>query len=209
MIFIFISRYHRRRRRNIQLVRIDSPETDSYDEKRAVPGMIVLDSPLPTRFDNDSVFNLSPEKGYYDRNSLLSWSQAIPEDQRDLARSQAKNLPNLVNRLSDPIVLGSPTVPQPALLQSSTIARSLSGRHLRAPPDVPADLNSRAWSPVSVVSFYPSMCETDRHGGTSINGRSVGLPTSPRDGLKPIISISRATSKRSNASSQEWYGTVQ
>jgi hypothetical protein len=201
VIFIFVSRYHRRRRQNIQLVRTGSLETDSYDEKRLFPRMIVLDSPLSTQ--------PSPEKGYYDRNSLMSWSQAVPEDQRELARS--------VNRLSDPIVLGSPTVPQPALLPPPTIARSLSGRHLRAPPDVPADLNSRAWSPISMVSFYPSVYETApsslptaiSHGGNSINGRSVGLPTSPRDGFKPIIALSRATSERSNASSQEWHGNVQ
>jgi len=205
-----------------------SPEKGYYDKNSPLSGSQAIpedqhlvwseatQTPGPThRLSDPSVFSsiLSPEKGYYDRGSLLSWTQPIHEDQRHLARSEEKPLPGFANHLSDPVDSSLPTVPQPTLLQPPQITRSLSKRHLRAPSDVPADLNSRAWSSVSSDSFYPSASDVEPSSLTSPtmsharSFKSVGLPTSPRDGLR-ATTISKAPSKRSNANTEEWYGIM-
>lgn len=179
--------------------------------------MILLGNSYPTGFVKTPVdtFDLSSEKGYYDKISLASWSQDVPEDQHSPPLSEAKQLPRRpANRFS----FDSSTVTQPTLLQPPTITRSLSGRHLRAPSDVPADLNSRC-STVSTESYYPSVYEREPKKplpaliASSLNHRgSHKLPTSPRDGLRVNLSraTSRTTSKRSiastSASTKEWSG---
>lgn len=203
----FALRYHRRCRcQNTQVDGITCSEIDSHTKKSS--GVIVLDDPFPTQVDNNSVDTIafSPEGGYYDMNSLLSWSSAIHEDQGHFPWFEEKQSPNTADRLSDSVVFSSPIIPPVALLQPPLIGRSLSKRHLRAPSDVPADLNSRVWSTVSSDSFYPSpVSQTAQSYVGSIKGRSVGLPTSPRSGLG--ASISRESSKRTHTS-EEWYGNV-
>jgi len=205
----FALRYHRRCRcQNIEFDGIASSEIDSHDKKPTIPGVIVLDDPLPPQFENNTVntFTFSPEDGYYDMNSLLSWSPAIHEDQRYPPWFEEKKSPDTAQRSCNSIVFSSPIIPQIALLQPPPIGRSLSKRHLRAPSDVPADLNSRAWSADSSESFYPSVCETPNSHVGSLNGRSAGLPASPRNGLGP--SISRVPWKETHTRTQEWYGNV-
>ena len=85
------------------------------------------------------------------------------------------------------------------LLLPPSITRTPSGRHLRAPEDVPADLNSRC-STVSSESYYPSAHETETKVplpaviAQSLGSR--GLPASPRDVYgNTSRSTSRATSR--------------
>ena len=177
--------------------------------------MIFLGNAYPkefvkTRFDNP---DQSSEKGYYDKISLTSWSQELPEDQYSPSSSETKPLPRHPAHHLSPY---SSTVPEPTLLPP-TITRSLSNRHLRAPSDVPADLNSRC-STVSSESYYPSVYEKEPKDPLpavslnhtfSLNHRgSYKLPATPRDGLRG--NVSRVTSKRSNASAststKEWSG---
>lgn len=192
-----------------QFDRSISSDTDFHNEKDT-PQVILLDSSYPTKFVKTPVdtSDQSSEKGYYDKISLESWSQAVPEDQYSPPPlSEEKQLPrHLANRLS--------TVPQPTL-HPPPITRSLSSRHLRAPSDVPADLNSRC-STVSSESYYPSVYEREPKyplpavTTQSLNHRgSYKLPATPRDGFRG--NISRATSKRSNTTSastnlKEWSG---
>lgn len=185
---------------------------------------------------------LSSKKTVYGRSSLASWSQAIPEDQDHAPSPEVKQSPNLADRLSEdiermlnvaalqpksilngqnPVDFSLPMIPQPAL-QSPMIFRSPSGRHLRAPPDVPADLNSRTCSTYSTVSAnpvhgYSSLSVTESSSlrtptPSSTHGRSIsggfGLPSSPRDSPALATNIRRATSKRSNTSIQEWHGGI-
>ncbi|KAF8798929.1 hypothetical protein BYT27DRAFT_7150464 [Phlegmacium glaucopus] len=252
ILLIFAFWCYRRRRRAQQ---IQSDRThfgiNLQDEKGNARPLIILDDPFP-RFPTGFVTNpvdtsksfLSPKKAGPDRNSLASWSQAIPEDQRHPTSHEAKQPPSTVGaqfsdiggmlnmttlqpetilnkKGSNPVVIGSPIVPQPALL-SPMLFRSPSGRHLRAPSDVPADLNSRTCSTYSTVSTNPfrshssiTVTEPSSLGtpttpswtrGRSINGRLVGLPSSPRDGHK--VNVIRAPSKRSNTSIPEWYGGI-
>ena len=181
-------------------------DSDSHNEKGTNPQVILLDNPYPigsvkTPVDNS---DLSSEKGYYDNISLASWSRDVPEEYSPLSGAKQPRRPT--NHFSP----DSPTVYQ---RNTPTITRSLSNRHLRAPSDVPADLNSRC-STVSTESFYPSVCETEaKNPPSSVNTPSLrGLPATPRDGLRGNISRapSRATSKRSIASptpsTKEWSG---
>ena len=174
--------------------------------------MILLGNTSPSEYATTPVdtFDLSSEKGYYDKISLASWSQPA-EDRYFPPLSEAKQS---LRRPATHLSPNSSTVPQRTLLHSPTINRSLSGRHLRAPSDVPADLNSRC-STVSTESFYPSMYEREPDPPPpplitqSLNIRgSFKLPASPRDGPRGNISRapSRATSKRSIASTKEWSG---
>ena len=282
MMAFILRDYRRQRAQHIHFNKTVHLEKDPDSEKGIIPQVAVLDE-LSAGLKVKNPINtpeslLSPDKAVYERNSLASWSQAIPEDQRHPASSETKQSTspanrlslidevlnmvtppnrNAINRKSDPIVFGSPAVPQPALF------RSLSGRHLRAPSDVPADLNSRTWSAYSTVSTdsfrgypsvtvtepsslpapadsfrgYPSVAVTEPSSlpapndsfrcypsvtvtepsslpaptttpplnrGRSINRGFVGLPTSPRDGLKKSLSL-----KRSNTNTRtEWYGGI-
>ena len=214
-----------RRRLQCQLTQFDSSVssgTDSHNEKDTAPHVILLGNTSPTGFVKSPVdtFDLSSE-GYYDKISLASWSeaQAIPEDQHSPLSEEAKQLPQ---RPASHLSHNSSTVPQPTLLEPPTITRSLSNRHLRAPSDVPADLNSRC-STVSAESFYPSVYPSDEREPPpplpaliitqSLDSKgSLKLPASPRDGLRGYISRSRPrpASKRSiastSASTKEWSG---
>ena len=210
---IFFIRDHRRYQR--QLTQTDksvSSGTDSRNEKGIFPQMILLGNTSPSEYTTTPVdtFDLSSEKGYYDKISLASWSQPA-EDRYSPPLSEVKQSSRRPATHLSPI---SSTIPQRTLLHSPTINRSLSGRHLRAPSDVPADLNSRC-STVSTESFYPSVYERELDPPPaliiqSLNHRGSFLPTSPRDGPRGNISRapSRATSKRSiasaSASTKEW-----
>jgi hypothetical protein len=186
-----------RRRYQRQLTQIDksvSSRTDSHNEKGTFPQMILLGNTSPSEYATTPVdtFDLPSEKGYYDKISLASWSQPA-EDRYSPPLSEAKQS---LRRPATHLSPNSSTVPQRTLLQSPTINRSLSGRHLRAPSDVPADLNSRC-STVSSESYYPSMFERE----TKVPPLAViapslgprGLPASPRDAYKG--SVSRSTSR--------------
>jgi hypothetical protein len=87
-------------------------------------------------------------------------------------------------------------IPDDEPLLPLTITRTLSGRHLRAPSDVPADLNSRC-STVSSESFYPSVYETEtKLPLPAVIAQSLsprGLPASPRHGVGG--NVSRAPSR--------------
>ena len=228
MVLFILDR--RRYRRQVTRSNKSVPfSTDFFNEKGITPQVIRLGDSYPTGLVKAPVdsSDLSSENGYYDKISLASWSQVVPEHQYFPPFSEAK----LPQRPSNPFPPDSPnsfTVPQPTLLQPSTIirsftsrhrapsnipdelllpptiSRSLSGRHLRAPSDVPADLSSRC-STVSSESYYPSISETETKVplpaviAQSLSPR--GLPSSPRDGLRGNISRenSRATSKRSIA----------
>lgn len=209
--------YIRDHRRLTQFDKSVSSGTNSHNEKGTTSQVIHLGNTSPTGFVKSPIdtFDLSSE-GYYDKISLASWSQAqgIPQHQYSPPLPEAKQSPQ---RPADRLSPNSSTVPQPTLPPPPTIARSLSGRHLRAPSDVPADLNSRC-STVSTESFYPSIYPSvnEREALPALNTQSLNhrgsfkLPTSPRDGPRGNISRapSRATSKRSiasaSASTKEW-----
>ena len=185
LTILFILDRRRYRRQVNQVKKSVSFSTDFFSEKGSSQVTRLGDS-YPTEFVKIHVdtSDLSSLKGYYDKISLASWSQAVPEHQYSPPLSDAK----LPKRPMNPFPPDSPdsfTIPQPSLLQPCTITRpftsrhseapsdipddllpppmftrSLSGRHLRAPSDVPADLNSRC-SIVSSGSYYPSVAETE------------------------------------------------
>lgn len=242
----------RRRCRRMQRIQFDKTvrfeKNIAFDNEKdtTIPQVIVLDDPFPTGFVTNPVKTLYPVntsngflssiRAVYERNSLASWSQAIPEDQRPSTLPEEKQSPTAADRSSahfldieamlnplqrvnpDPVVSGSSMV-EPPLQQPSMIFRSPSGRHLRAPSDVPADLNPRgsSYSTISTNPFHsfvtleessplrtpiaPSLTR-----GRSINGGFVGLPSSPRDGSR--TNLWRAPSKRSNISTAEWNGGI-
>lgn len=243
---VFVLRDHQRRRRAQHIQRTDFEE-GLHNEKGTVPQVIVSDESFLTGSIKNSGHTskgfLSPGKAVYDGTSLSSWSQAIPDDQRQPALPDATRSPSPVDHLAaqfldvermlnmatqpdttfvnDPAVLGSSMVPQPAQL-SPVIFRSPSGRHLRAPPDVPADLSSRSGSTYSTVSTntFRGYSAVTRTVTESCSLRSptapllirerttnVGLPSSPRDRHK--ANVWKVALNQSNTSITECYGGIE
>lgn len=228
-----------------------NPQTTPFAEDRRTPGPTAYTNPRgspphisPTVREMDASSGyvrdppytaekfLSPTTAFYPRQSMASWGQPTPEDQRFPPRSSDDAFPRDVDTLSinsldiegilnmvhsnrssaqtaEPMPLG-PTLRSPTHLM---VPGSYSSRHLRNPSDVPVDPTSMASALTlsSVIDpFADGAVKEPSHVQTRNprSGPSIKAPPSAADlPTSPIDPYGSRSSNRSTKGSMgDYYG---